>query len=74
MEFRAAHYILIGFGIAVLFIMSLFNADAPPADNAGMAFGDLIKYFVTGILAASMMLLPGISGSLVMLILGVYPV
>lgn len=73
-EFRTIHFILILIGIAVLFIMSLFNADGPSANSAGMEFGDLIKYFCTGVLAASMMLLPGISGSLVMLILGVYPV
>ncbi|MBF0753814.1 DUF368 domain-containing protein [Jeotgalicoccus halotolerans] len=73
-EFRIIHFILIFAGIAILFIMSMFNADAPPASNAGMAAGDLLKYFITGALAASMMLLPGISGSLVMLILGVYPI
>lgn len=73
-EFRAIHFILIFIGIAILYIMSLFNADAPPASSAGMELGDLIKYFLAGILAASMMLLPGISGSLVMLILGVYPI
>ena len=73
-EFRIIHFILIFAGIAILFIMSSFNADAPPASSAGMAAGDLLKYFITGVLAASMMLLPGISGSLVMLILGVYPV
>ena len=73
-EFSAAHYILIILGIVLLFVMSLFNGEAPPAESAGMAVGDLFKYFLTGILAASMMLLPGISGSLVMLILGVYPI
>ncbi|MDO5360856.1 MAG: DUF368 domain-containing protein, partial [Jeotgalicoccus sp.] len=73
-EFRAIHFILILIGIAILYVMSLFNADAPPASSAGMELGDLFKYFLTGILAASMMLLPGISGSLVMLILGVYPI
>src|SRR5699024_1540499 len=73
-EFRIIHFILNFAGIAILFIMSMFNADAPPASNAGMAAGDLLKYFITGALAASMMLLPGISGSLVMLILGVYPI
>ena len=73
-EFRIIHFILIFAGIAILFIMSMFNADTPPASSAGMAAGDLLRYFITGVLAASMMLLPGISGSLVMLILGVYPV
>lgn len=73
-EFRAIHFILIFIGIGILYAMSLFNADAPPASSAGMGIADLIKYFLTGILAASMMLLPGISGSLVMLILGVYPI
>lgn len=73
-EFRAIHFILILIGIGILYVMSLFNADAPPASSAGMELGDLFKYFLTGILAASMMLLPGISGSLVMLMLGVYPI
>lgn len=73
-EFRAIHFILILIGIAILYAMSMFNADAPPASSAGMELGDLFKYFLAGILAASMMLLPGISGSLVMLILGVYPI
>lgn len=73
-EFRSIHYILIAAGILLLFIMSLFNADAPELSTVSMEFGDLIKYFFSGALAASIMLLPGISGSLVLLIIGVYPV
>lgn len=73
-EFRSIHYILIAAGILLLFIMSLFNADAPELSTVSMGFGDLIKYFFSGALAASIMLLPGISGSLVLLIIGVYPV
>lgn len=33
-EFRIIHFILIFAGIAILFIMSMFNADAPPASSA----------------------------------------
>ena len=73
-EFRAAHYILIAAGILLLFVMSLFSAEAPDLNSVGMSMGDLIKYFFSGMLAASIMLLPGISGSLVLLIIGVYPV
>lgn len=73
-EFRAMHFLLIFLGIAVLYVLSMFNSDVPPVSSAGMELGDLIKYFLAGILASSMMLLPAISGSLIMLILGVYPV
>lgn len=73
-EFRIVHYILILLGVAVLAIMAMFNTEAPELSNVSMEFSDLIKYFFSGIFAASMMLLPGISGSLVLLILGVYPV
>lgn len=73
-EFRAVHYILIAAGILLLFAMSLLNAEAPDLNSVSMGIGDLVKYFFSGMLAASIMLLPGISGSLVLLIIGVYPV
>lgn len=73
-EFRIIHYILILSGIILLAVMALFNADTPELSNVSMEFSDLIKYFFSGALAASIMLLPGISGSLVLLIIGVYPV
>lgn len=73
-EFRIPHYILIISGIVLLAVMSLFSAEAPVLSDVSMGFNDLIKYFFSGALAASIMLLPGISGSLVLLIIGVYPV
>lgn len=73
-EFRIPHYILIISGIVLLAVMSLFSAEAPILSDVSMGFNDLIKYFFSGALAASIMLLPGISGSLVLLIIGVYPV
>lgn len=73
-EFSIIHYILILLGIILLAFMALFDANSPEVSNVSMEFTDLIKFFFSGALAATVMLLPGISGSLVLLIIGVYPV
>lgn len=73
-EFRMIHYILIILGIILLAVMALLNTDSSEISSVSIGFSDLIKYFLSGALAASVMLLPGISGSLVLLIIGVYPV
>ncbi|MCK1976462.1 DUF368 domain-containing protein [Jeotgalicoccus huakuii] len=73
-EFKIPHYILIIIGIAVLFFMSLANTSASDLSSIPTDAVNLIKYFFSGVLAAAIMLLPGISGSLVLLIIGVYPI
>ena len=73
-EFRLPHYILIIVGIGILILMSIANTSEPAISSVPMEVTDLIKYFFSGILAAAIMLLPGISGSLVLLIIGVYPI
>lgn len=60
-------------GIAVVVGLALVNSgDATTATNSGTSIVDYIILFVSGMLAISAMVLPGISGSTILLIMGVY--
>jgi len=58
-------------GTFIYFAMKL-NKDTSVATYQGMSFAYAIKLFLSGILAATAMVIPGISGSLVLLMLGEY--
>ncbi|WP_271397464.1 DUF368 domain-containing protein [Salinicoccus roseus] len=71
-EFRGSHYLLIFIAVSALFVMGMNRGEEQAINDIAINFPLLIKMFVSGVLASMTMLLPGISGSLVLLILGSY--
>lgn len=67
-------------GLALILTFSYIESQVNPDDSAmqfilpEIQFKLLVKIFLAGILGAVAMVVPGISGSLLMLILGVYPI
>ena len=71
--FKAKHYIVVLVGIAILVIMTLLNGgDKHTGETLSLSTSLIIKYYIAGICASSAMLLPGISGSFMLLIFGAY--
>lgn len=71
--FETKHYLMIILGIFILVIITLLNnGDKHSGETLTLSFGLIIKYFIAGIFASSAMLLPGISGSFMLLVFGVY--
>lgn len=73
-EFKPIHYILIGVAIIMLYWLSTVNENGAAAESLDISVLLLIGLFFSGMLASAVMLLPGISGSLVLLIIGAYPI
>ncbi len=61
---------LIGFAIVVVF--SLIKEPEPAGTSVVISAGSFIKLTLCGIIASSAMVIPGISGSFVMVLLGIY--
>lgn len=66
-------------GLLAILIFSSFEGKVDAADTIskelpGWTFSIAAKIFVAGILGAIAMIIPGISGSLLMLMMGVYPI
>ncbi|WP_188457007.1 DUF368 domain-containing protein [Virgibacillus oceani] len=70
--FGAKHYILLIIGAIIVAAMAFLQADEPAViDN--ITNSTYILLFFSGIIASSAMILPGISGSFMLLVIGVYP-
>ena len=71
--FKTKHYLMILIGIIILVIIKLLNnGDKHSGETLTLSFGLIIKYFIAGMFASSAMLLPGISGSFMLLVFGAY--
>lgn len=71
--FKTQHYLMILIGIIILVIITLLNnGDKHSGETLTLSLGLIIKYFITGMFASSAMLLPGISGSFMLLVFGAY--
>ena len=71
--FKTKHYLMILTGIIILVIITLLNnGDKHSGETLTLSFGLIIKYFIAGMFASSAMLLPGISGSFMLLVFGAY--
>lgn len=71
--FSIQHYILLLLGIIIIVVITLLNnGDKHAGETLTLDFGLMIKYFIAGVCASSAMLLPGISGSFMLLVFGVY--
>ncbi|HCV0907198.1 TPA: DUF368 domain-containing protein [Staphylococcus aureus] len=72
-SFTTKHYMMVIAGIAILIIITLMNnGDKHAGETLTLSTGLIIKYFIAGMCASSAMLLPGISGSFMLLVFGVY--
>jgi len=71
-NFKGKHFVfmLVAFGVTLIFIfyqnMSVIDLDG------GMTFGKVIFLIFVGMLVSSSMILPGLSGALILMLLGVY--
>ncbi|MCR1287760.1 DUF368 domain-containing protein [Shouchella clausii] len=70
-SFKPLHYVLM-IGAFVLIAMTSFVGESNQAVMENLSLPDYIYLFFSGWLASTALVLPGISGSLVFLILGVY--
>ncbi len=72
-SFTTKHYMMVIAGIAILIVITLMNnGDKHAVETLTLSTGLIIKYFIAGMCASSAMLLPGISGSFMLLVFGVY--
>lgn len=72
-SFTTKHYMMVITGIAILIVITLMNnSDKHAGETLTLSTGLIIKYFIAGMCASSAMLLPGISGSFMLLVFGVY--
>ncbi|WP_144450900.1 DUF368 domain-containing protein [Halalkalibacter nanhaiisediminis] len=72
-SFRSSHYVLLALA-AVLVAVTVFVKDNElAAVMSELTLGDYTLLFFAGWLASSAMILPGVSGSFMLLLLGMYP-
>ncbi|HCY1275448.1 TPA: DUF368 domain-containing protein [Staphylococcus aureus] len=72
-SFTTKHYMMVIADIAILIVITLMNnGDKHAGETLTLSTGLIIKYFIAGMCASSAMLLPGISGSFMLLVFGVY--
>ncbi|HDB6176265.1 TPA: DUF368 domain-containing protein [Staphylococcus aureus] len=72
-SFTTKHYMMVIAGIAILIVITLMNnSDKHAGETLTLSTGLIIKYFIAGMCASSAMLLPGISGSFMLLVFDVY--
>ncbi|HCY7559890.1 TPA: DUF368 domain-containing protein [Staphylococcus aureus] len=72
-SFTTKHYMMVIAGIAILIVITLMNnGDKHAGETLTLSTSFIIKYFIAGMCASSAMLLPGISGSFMLLVFGVY--
>ncbi|WP_226585387.1 DUF368 domain-containing protein [Halobacillus litoralis] len=70
-KFKANHYMLLLIGAAIVASMAFFQtAESEPMQN--LTWTGYLLLFFSGWIASSAMILPGISGSFILLIIGVY--
>ncbi|HDL0556778.1 TPA: DUF368 domain-containing protein [Staphylococcus aureus] len=72
-SFTTKHYMMVIAGFAILIVITLMNnGDKHAGETLTLSTSLIIKYFIAGMCASSAMLLPGISGSFMLLVFGVY--
>ncbi|WP_200412062.1 undecaprenyl phosphate translocase family protein, partial [Virgibacillus salexigens] len=71
-KFKANHIVLLIIGAILVGSMVFLQAGEGPVITE-MNMSTYILFFFSGFIASSAMILPGISGSFVLLVLGAYP-
>lgn len=72
--FKAIHILIMAAGIVLLGILALLESIQPMQIGESLQVNEVLILFGSGWLASMAMLLPGISGSFILLLIGVYPV
>lgn len=72
-NFTSVHYVLFAIAAVLVAITVLIKENEMAAVMSDLAWNDYLFLFIGGWLASSAMILPGISGSFVLLLLGLYP-
>lgn len=70
---KSSYVISMIISIAIVILISMINENKTSFADESLSFLFLAKIFVGGLLAAAAMIIPGISGSFVMVLLGIYP-
>lgn len=73
-EFKTVHYSIIVVVTVLLFLMDYFILEKSHVTSVEMSTTMLIWLFICGFLGASALILPGLSGSVILLMLGAYPI
>lgn len=68
------HIILFLAFFALVIGMAFMSGNETAATDITVNFGNIIKLFLVGIIASATMIIPGVSGSLVLMILGFYSI
>ncbi|WP_240376273.1 DUF368 domain-containing protein [Bacillus piscicola] len=71
-QFQGYHYIIFTAAAAVIILSGVFRAEETGQAITTLSASDYMFLFLAGWVASSAMILPGISGSFVLLLLGVY--
>lgn len=72
-NFGTKHVIVLLVGLLLMASMAFLSGDKDAGPQTSLTLWSTIGFFFAGWMASTAMLLPGISGSFVLLILGVYP-
>ena len=70
---KSSYVISMIISISVVILFSMLNNNTNQLVDNAISLSVLIKIFLGGLLAAMAMIIPGISGSFVMILLGIYP-
>lgn len=73
-EFKTVHYSIIVVVTALLFLMDYFVLEKSDVKSVEMSTTMLMWLFICGFLGASALILPGLSGSVILLMFGAYPI
>ncbi|MCL2357834.1 MAG: DUF368 domain-containing protein [Defluviitaleaceae bacterium] len=70
-----ANYLFAVLGVAVIVLISLFAPTSAESEVAGVSFNAALTahLFIGGLFAAGTMVVPGISGAMVLMLFGLYP-
>ena len=71
-EIKVGHIIICVLFLALVVGMALLGEKEGNAANLAFNFANIVKLFVVGVIAAATMVIPGVSGSMVLLLLGYY--
>ncbi len=69
---KPLYFIFTIIGFAIVILLSLLKQDGTSVDLSTLTLGSYLMLFVIGIIAAATMVIPGISGSFMLMLLGYY--
>lgn len=76
MKINITRFLVLVFGITVVVILAMLQGDkttqAGTISFTEFSFFDYIYFFICGIIASSAMIIPGVSGSFILILLGAY--